>query len=97
MITISSVSRINELQNSTAFTLYPSPTSGILNISIKDPHFIPSSLMVYDITGRKLLNEKINFNTSLTAINVSGLDNGAYILVLTDDHTQQIARFTISR
>jgi hypothetical protein len=55
--------------------LYPNPTKGLLNLNA-DYGFENAIYSVFDITGKRVLNDKFNSNT----IDVSELSSGNYIL-----------------
>jgi len=67
--------------------VYPNPTQGILNV-----HFttsIPSihSLRVIDLNGNILIHldkQVLPFNSNIASINVGGLSNGIYMMVITE-------------
>jgi hypothetical protein len=66
--------------NAKAFSMYPNPANNILNIDTAQTTGF-SDYAVYDVTGKKLLDGTMS--TSLTAINVTGLSPGTYIVKLT--------------
>jgi hypothetical protein len=97
IITIVVPAGIEELQNNTSFKLYPVPSNGTLNINVNGA-FVPQSVMVYDVTGRELINQKISQNTGIITMDVSKLDYGNYILILTDRDGKKLeARFTVAK
>ncbi len=68
--------------------IYPNPTTGMLNIDVKQHHF--TSIAVMDLTGKAILN------TTSTTIDVSILDAGIYYIQLSDKnglmHTQKFVK-----
>jgi hypothetical protein len=88
---------INEIQANSSIKLYPVPTNGNLYVSISNKEFIPQSVMVYDITGRELINEKASMNTNIVTIDVSKLENGTYILKLVNGNNEKLARFVVAK
>ncbi|HSY77781.1 MAG TPA: T9SS type A sorting domain-containing protein, partial [Bacteroidia bacterium] len=96
-IRINSTIGIAEVQNNSSVKLYPVPTNGNLNISITGNGFVPQALMVYDITGRELMNERVKANSNMITIDVSKLENGTYILKLVNGNNQKLARFIVSK
>ncbi len=74
---ISSVVIENEISNN--FQMFPNPAINITTITA--PNFINSSLIIYDITGRTLLQQP--FNTKAT-IDLSPLTNGIYMIEVKD-------------
>jgi hypothetical protein len=57
------------------WTIYPNPVKDQLNISIADS-VNNTNTEIYDLTGRKMLSEKLSNNS----VNVSALPTGIYIL-----------------
>ncbi|HXP48693.1 MAG TPA: T9SS type A sorting domain-containing protein, partial [Bacteroidia bacterium] len=88
---------INEVKTNSSIKLYPVPANGTLYVNISNKGFIPQSVMVYDITGRELINEKANMNTNIVTIDVSKLENGTYILKLVNGNNEKLARFTVAK
>jgi hypothetical protein len=68
--------------------IYPNPTTGMLNIDVKQHNF--TSITIMDLTGKEVLN------TSSTTIDVSMLDAGIYYIQLSDKdglmHTQKFVK-----
>jgi hypothetical protein len=93
-ITVLAPTGIANIQNTNSFTLYPVPATGLLNISISG-NFAPDEVLIYDMTGRKLLEQKVSPNTNIITIDVSKLDQGAYILKVVSGESQKLARFTV--
>ena len=88
---------VNELSNNGGFNIYPVPASNILNIDVRDNGFAFSSLVVFDITGRQILDEKLNSNSTHTALDVSKLENGIYFMKIISSDNPSIIRFEITR
>lgn len=61
------------------YKVYPNPSSGIFNIEISEKDS-DNSLIVYDLTGRIVLNKKIE--NILETIDLSHLSAGIYILTV---------------
>lgn len=70
--------RINPIDPSTNFSIYPNPTSSIINVSAKDVQV--ESVAVYDVTGRRLI-QKVVSNNQIT-ISVEKFTQGVYQLRL---------------
>ena len=67
----------SESFNSNLFSLYPNPTSSILNITNSDNSDI-KNISVVDVNGRMVKNQA----GSLTQINVSDLNAGVYFVTI---------------
>ena len=88
---------IQELNNVSDVKVYPVPTSGDLNISISDQSLMPQQIMVYDITGRKVMEQKVDKTATLIHMDVSALSNGTYLLEITGVNSKTMARFTVGK
>jgi len=62
----------------TSFTVHPSPTTGMLSLSISLPSYIPLDITILDATGRSVL---VYQNWYSGALDVSRLASGAYSVV----------------
>jgi len=71
--------------------IYPNPASSILNIKNAEN----SNIEIYDILGRVILS-KTNISMEET-INVSNLNNGTYILKITNNNQVKTEKFIISK
>jgi hypothetical protein len=63
------------------FAIYPNPADDQLIVNIND--FENMMMSLYDMTGRKLISEKIN--QSVTALSLSALSSGQYIVSIEKD------------
>ena len=82
--------RIRKITNTLATTnfqlenqvsLYPNPASTLINIELED--IIASKVTILDMNGRKL--QSVNILDKKTAINISNLINGIYLMQITTD------------
>ena len=62
------------------FAFYPNPVSRNGSFTIVSDNFFTNTLMLFDVTGRKVLQQ--NFNTIRTVIPVSRLARGVYMTVI---------------
>lgn len=69
--------------------VYPNPSNGILNIETEF-NIDNGSFSLFDITGREIINQKLNHN--LTVVNTEFLEKGNYILVIKDDEGSIVAK-----
>ena len=70
---------INELTASPTPSLFPTPTTNAVNITTNNQS--PSEVILYDITGRKLLHQPFSGSTSL---NIETLAKGIYLYQIKD-------------
>jgi len=78
--------------NNNNFNIYPNPTTDILNIQTKE--ILPENIsaIVYDVTGKRVLNVPLQ-NSDLNNINVSNLSSGVYILQISGSSIDQTFKF----
>ncbi|HSY76725.1 MAG TPA: T9SS type A sorting domain-containing protein, partial [Bacteroidia bacterium] len=88
---------IQEYTNVADLKIYPIPTSGELNILLNNQNLMPQSIMVYDITGRKVMEQRTDKNSTLIHMDVSALSNGTYILEINGLNGTKIVRFTVGK
>lgn len=69
---------------SEALQLFPNPATNILNVNCTSPI---SSIAIYHITGSKILT-----STFTTAVDVSSLSTGLYLLEATDSHGNRMVK-----
>jgi len=73
-------------------TIYPNPTTDILNIQTKEILPENTQCTVYNAAGKKVLNVKVQ-ETQLNQINVSSLNAGVYILQIEGENINQSIKF----
>jgi len=93
--TLGIMTAINQVQSTGSVKMYPVPASNMLNINITDAGFTTQLVQVYDITGRKVLEQKVSNNNSVYSLDVTKLVNGTYILRISGNNGQKLARFTV--
>jgi len=65
--------------------VYPNPTKGQLNIAVNN-YSGKLSVQVFDINGRKVYNEDVNDFNAQSAINMSNLQKGVYVVKVNGDN-----------
>ena len=76
----SSILDVNEVQNgSEIFTIYPNPSSDIVNFSTKKG-FLPVEAKLYDMNGKMVYRSKVENNM----ISIKDLVSGVYVIILND-------------
>jgi hypothetical protein len=68
---------VNETNLSKGFNIYPNPTKGLFTVSL-DELDNNSTIIVYSIVGKEVINQKITNNK--TIINLEGFDKGIYFV-----------------
>jgi hypothetical protein len=81
---------------SPSFNVYPNPTSNILKLEGSELQFF-NVIEVYTILGRKLVHKQLEHSYELT-LDVSGLGEGTYLLVLqSSTYEKVIKKFLVRR
>lgn len=62
--------------------LYPNPASDILNFNFGDITNLPITILLYDVNGRLVYNQKLQVINSKLSIDVSKLNAGMYLVKL---------------
>jgi hypothetical protein len=92
------VNGIDELNNNSGIKIYPVPASGTLNIDITNNNIGLTSMYVFDVTGKQVMEQNISVNATHVSLDVSKLDNGVYFLRLKGNQApQKDIRFEIVR
>jgi hypothetical protein len=72
---------VEEINNSTSFSVYPNPSQGNFNISLESEKAETLQLMVTDIIGKTVINKTINVSgKSLETISLNEFGKGIYLL-----------------
>jgi hypothetical protein len=91
------ISAISEIEQATAYTIYPNPASTAIFISNKKPLAAPITIVIYDISGRCLqtISQTI---TGTLAIPVQEFLPGYYLVKITDENLNTTTgKFSIVR
>lgn len=83
------------IKNAVSVTLSPNPASNFLKLSFQNNSGSNSfTAYLYDHTGRRLLSQSVNSNSS--TINISPFSNGQYVLQLVNNQQQavELIKFT---
>ena len=59
-------------------TIYPNPTTGVVNVNIGEAFNGEANILLFDIQGRILLEQKMN--TPQATLNIEGFKKGMYVL-----------------
>jgi len=96
---VSSVS-VNELNKNLKLNVYPNPAKNILNLAVSaDASLGRISYQVMDIAGRIVTSEAavINSNNEVIPVNISGLQNGVYSIVVKTSKGYNTSRFVVAQ
>jgi hypothetical protein len=90
---------LEEVNPSSAFSIYPNPTSNTITITITIETLtkpeLNTFLTIYNISDKQLLTCQIT--EKQTVVDVSELPQGIYFVRITDDRTMQVGKFIIDR
>jgi len=87
MTTISTASlSTSEFELSTTISIYPNPTSHVLNIKSANTN-LPDTYAIYNMLGQEIMSSKIT-NESDLSINTSSLTNGMYFIKIAKESNQ---------
>ena len=70
------------------FSIYPNPTTTVINIQ-KNTNLTIDSIVIYDVTGKKVIEENTNFNQ----INIQNISSGVYSLKIIADGKSTTYKF----
>lgn len=73
-------------------SLYPNPTSDVLNIVVPDNYELSGNLTIYNTVGQQVYFNTIA-NTTLYSVNVSGFTSGIYFIKITKDNQTKTLQF----
>ena len=71
---------VTETKDHISFDIYPNPTNGNCNIKIHDSECIGGNIVVYSITGERILSTTINGNT--VELSTVDINSGVYCIVI---------------
>lgn len=79
-----------------AINLYPNPSSGIINISLKGENRGYKSIRVIDVNGKIVLQSKIEANGQQQILNLSNKPKGVYIIHIIDSESTTYKRLVLN-
>lgn len=93
-------SSVNELNKNLKLNVYPNPAKNILNLAVSaDASLGRISYQVMDIAGRIVSSEAtvINSNNEVIPVDISGLQNGVYSIVVKTSKGYNTSRFVVAQ
>jgi len=85
---------VNNLVNSNYINIYPSPTSGILNINMPAQQEI-STLTIYDLTGQVIMVKYIAPHVNEVQINLDNLSRATYLLKVQNINFNEVQKIIL--
>ena len=95
-VTYSKVVSVDLANKENKFTIAPNPAKNTVNLSFKSP-VEATSIAVYDITGRLVLNKQIRATLSNYKLDVATLSEGIYILKVNGKNSSFNQRLVIDK
>jgi hypothetical protein len=88
------VNEVNKIASN--LNVYPSPAFTELNVSIENINQIPVQLVITDILGKEVMKQTINTKNFNEVLNISQLNNGVYILNISNANGMQTVKIMVS-
>jgi len=88
MFNYSGIAFVEFISGISIFTLSPNPADNNIKISIPASNSV-SQIIIYDLTGRKVINEEVAAHLISKQINISRLTAGSYYVILKQPGRQQ--------
>ena len=83
---------INEWVANGKLNMYPNPARDVLNISLPES-VLHGMLMVYDLQGRLIWNEKVNPTNEIYKMSMLAIDPGMYTILYVSGNSRYSSRF----
>ena len=89
----------NTLIDNPVVAIYPNPVSGSLNIQWENTTDENANVIIYDITGRQVLSSGLKLNSAAGSgqIDVTGLQEGLYLISIKSDYISYNNKLQILR
>jgi len=78
---------IQTIYNDNLVSIYPNPASTQLTIEFNYNLETSSAFILYDITGRKVLEQNLSKNSNKFTLDISSLQNGVYFYKTSSDNS----------
>ncbi len=94
VINKTNVNEVNGIASN--ISVYPSPAYAELNINIENINQLPAQLVITDILGKEIMKQTINAKNFNEQLNISQLNNGVYLLNISNANGMQTVKFMVS-
>lgn len=84
------------LEANDAFSVYPNPAQNEVTIQIAEAQDRPMELVIFNSVGQTVYTSRMN-NSNVETVNISGLDNGIYMIELQSTTHTFSKRIVVSR
>ena len=90
---------VNHLANVASMSIYPNPAVDQMNIDFTSKVSFNATLKLMDLYGKMVVSEVVNVTEGMNAltVNVSNLNNGMYVLVLTANGGQYSQKVIVNK
>ncbi len=91
----SGTSGVNNITNTGKFRIFPTITSGTLNIELSSVNSLWADITIHNITGKKVYTKRINniYAHKLVTLDLSSLPNGLYLIKIDTNEEFYSAKF----
>jgi hypothetical protein len=89
-LSVSACTGVNQMVNAGGYSIFPNPTSGKITVQINVTKSTVINAEVVDASGKQVLKQQLNFNTSETSqsVNISSFADGLYFIKLTNSENK---------
>lgn len=89
--TYSKIASVDFLNNTSAFGVSPNPANNSINIIVPESNSV-SEILLYDVSGKKVLSESVAANATSKKINITKLPAGVYNIVLLQNGKKEMMK-----
>ncbi len=84
---------INDLENQINFTLFPNPSSALVQLTMNTDKSGLAAINLYDVAGRlvRSVNTKVTSGANTISLDVSSLQSGTYMVQVSEDNGRKKA------
>lgn len=86
---------VSTFTNENPISIFPNPVVNHLNFHFKDIGTVNYKVALFDISGKKVLQAKLQSQNQNSQLDISQLSNGMYVLTLESDDTNYQKTFKI--
>jgi len=91
VIDISTPVNIDNIPAELSFEVFPNPVTNLLTFKIDNPNLEPQEIIIYDMSGRVVLQQILNANEN--TISTKNLFSGTYLIKIIQEENIRIAKF----
>ena len=96
LVTVDVIQSVNEINNSTSFTVYPNPSNGVFNINLNTDKAEQLTLTVNNIVGQTVMTKQVRVSGKTNeTISLEGYDKGIYFLTIDNNREKQTVKLIV--